>query len=213
MSNYKEDGGPSALTALAPVALFKVLSFGVASQIYKKVQQTAQPRIASLGDHGFVYLSAWLLSNTPFALWVLNQSHRHVLGLPRPDQAIYKVTSRLLSLTFQVVDDWSEPSAAKGFALLDAEGDVGKFNRSNRAYQNFLEYLPSLLAYGLCAGYVFPKVTFVTTLVGFFARLGYAIGYTEKPVLRMPGFVLSILSMNLLEGLTLFSGVKALGYW
>lgn len=97
MSLPKEDGGPTALRALGMMTMFKAISLSTATLIYSKYKATAEPRVSSLGDLGYVYLSAVVLGNAPAALWAVSQQHRHLLGLPRPDQALYKVCEFVFS--------------------------------------------------------------------------------------------------------------------
>jgi hypothetical protein len=199
----QEDGGPPGVAIGAILGVVKLISFVIASWVYSRHSDTAQPRLDSLGELGFVYLSVYSLSFLVSLLFVHTQHYRHHLDLPRPDQALFKVT-----------DNWKDPAAVpKGFAVMDDRGVAGSFNRSMRSYYNYLEYLPVLLTYAVLSGYVLPFPTFVTSLVVVFSRLVYCVGYTSRPLLRFPGFVVSNLALSVLESYTLIAGLRALGWW
>jgi hypothetical protein len=89
-----------------------------------------------------------------------------------------------------------------------SDGPIGKFNRAQRAFFNYLEVLPGLLGSVFCAGAVFPLPTFALVVGTFIGRLWYTFGYTAAPESRGPGFMISTLLPQIVDGLTLLSGLK-----
>eukprot|EP00009_Paramoeba_aestuarina_P009411 CAMPEP_0201521494 /NCGR_PEP_ID=MMETSP0161_2-20130828/14455_1 /ASSEMBLY_ACC=CAM_ASM_000251 /TAXON_ID=180227 /ORGANISM="Neoparamoeba aestuarina, Strain SoJaBio B1-5/56/2" /LENGTH=214 /DNA_ID=CAMNT_0047920139 /DNA_START=62 /DNA_END=706 /DNA_ORIENTATION=+ len=152
-------------------------------------------------DLGWVFLGLTAINFTTLILFLVNQSFRHTLGLPRPDHQLLKV-----------VENWKKPEdKAIGYAVLDDDGAAGGFNRSGRAALNFGEYLPCLVGFILCAGFVFPFPVFVLCLLQLFGRSLYSIGYSSTPEARFLGFFLSNSSMIMLEMMVLFIGLRSLG--
>jgi uncharacterized membrane protein YecN with MAPEG domain len=93
---------------------------------------------------------------------------------------------------------------------METEGDFGRFNRAQRALQNYLEQLPIVLALFVAAGFVFPFPSFVVIIVFCLMRIMSAIGYTAQSSGRMNGNMLAALGVEVLQGFILIAGVKAL---
>ena len=131
---------------------------------------------------------------------MVTQTFRNLAGFPRPDMDLHKVVS-----------DWRNPNAkATGYAILERDGDAGRFNRATRAVYNYLEYIPILLSLSVVTGYLFPFPVFLLACAQLVGRVMYSIGYSRSLKSRGPGFLISALSLNILEGLTLLSGLLAL---
>merc|ERR1719230_553586 len=91
-----------------------------------------------------------------------------------PDQHVYKVHT-------------AENQPALGYVMMETEGDIGRFNRAQRAMQVFLESFTMFLALFLLAGYVFPFPAFVLAGLAMMFQVVSAVGYTGKADARMGG--------------------------
>ena len=67
---------------------------------------------------------------------------------------------------------------------------AGRFNRAQRAYQNYLENAPHMTAVFILAGFVFPFPAFVLLCLFMLARNLAAYGYINAPDGRMAGNML-----------------------
>lgn len=167
---------------------FCIYLFGQTSKYDMKID------ILSQGDLGWVYLGVFV---SKIGMMAINTN----LGVSRkeckvnvPDQQVYKV--------------YGLENA--GYVLMETEGILGKFNRAQRALQNYFEQQPLYFVYFLLAGYVFPLPAFVLASIFSIFRTVGAVGYTKAADDRMKGNILAGFSMAALEGLVLLAGVKAL---
>jgi len=94
--------------------------------------------------------------------------------------------------------------------LINTDTPVGRLNRSQRAYNNFLEYIPWALSNIVVSGWIFPFPVFAVTVAILFARVVYSRSYTREATSRGPWFGLSMTLMTLLDGFTLYSGLRLL---
>merc|ERR1712039_206226 len=113
-----------------------------------------------------------------------------------PDQQVYKV--------------YNGAQANLGYVLMEKEGELGRFNRAQRALMNLYEVLPIFLLLFVLAGFVFPFPCFVVACYFMTMRAISAFGYTAKPAGRMAGTMLGNLGLETLQGLVLVSGIKAI---
>merc|ERR1712183_234604 len=97
-----------------------------------------------------------------------------------------------------------------GYVLMETEGDLGRFNRAQRALQNVGEQIPMVLANFLAAAFVYPFPSFVLICLFMSLRAVGAFGYTSSAKSRMGGNMLGGLCFEMLQGLVLIAGVKAL---
>ena len=104
-----------------------------------------------------------------------------------PDQQVYQVKGA--------------EGSKLGYVLMDYDGDNGKFNRSQRAIQNYNETYPQALIYIVLAGFVYPREVMVLAGIYSFTRLTYAVGYTSSVDGRLGGFIISNLVIHALESL------------
>ena len=207
-STSKKDssGGPHPFFLSFIFSIFRGIGLAIALAIFLQGNTAAyEEKIAIVAqlDLGWMYLGLFLINLATLVLFILNQRFRHLLSFPRPDQQLLKV-----------VTDWKKPAdKAIGFAVLEDEGLAGAFNRSGRAAFNFLEYVPCLVAFVLAAGFVFPFPTFVLCGLQVLGRSVYSIGYASGVSGRIPGFMLSTLTMIVLEMMVLFIGLRSLGFF
>mmetsp|Transcript_737 Transcript_737/g.2243 ORF Transcript_737/g.2243 Transcript_737/m.2243 type:complete len:224 (-) Transcript_737:191-862(-) len=189
-----------------PKSLFKVYSIvfvlptligtAVAVPILLFYPRKAYKSINVLADFelGPVYLVIWVLK---YFILLINAN----LGTARrrtkvnvPDQHVYQV--------------YGGP-AAGSFVMMADDGDMGKFNRAQRALQNLMEQLPMLLVELLLVGFVFPWEVMAIAILWGMARLKGATGYTEDRKARMKGNMASMVLGGVLDGMLVVSGVEA----
>eukprot|EP00403_Amphidinium_massartii_P047090 CAMPEP_0178459268 /NCGR_PEP_ID=MMETSP0689_2-20121128/48031_1 /TAXON_ID=160604 /ORGANISM="Amphidinium massartii, Strain CS-259" /LENGTH=214 /DNA_ID=CAMNT_0020085717 /DNA_START=99 /DNA_END=743 /DNA_ORIENTATION=- len=145
-------------------------------------------------DLGWLYLALFLISVTKvFVSWHA-MYHRHQACIMQPNMYGYKVMTK-------------EGAAAMPYVLQEEEGGVGKANRAQRAIDNYMEYLPILVAHLLAAGFVYPMTCFVIACIVLVARIMYATAYTKDKKARSSGFALFFLASVVLEALVLVIGV------
>lgn len=94
-----------------------------------------------------------------------------------PDQHVYEVKGA--------------EGSKLGYVLMDQEGNNGKFNRAQRAVQNFNESFPQVALTTVFAGFVYPKEVMVLTGINSAARVLSSLGYTSSAEGRMGGFMVS----------------------
>jgi uncharacterized MAPEG superfamily protein len=92
---------------------------------------------------------------------------------------------------------------------METEGEIGAFNRAQRALQNFGETFPLFVIMYLLASFVFPFYAFVVCCCYMAAKAIMAVGYTSSADGRMGGTMLSLVANCILEGMVLMVGVKA----
>ena len=81
--------------------------------------------------------------------------------------------------------------ATESAVVFDEAGDVGLYNRSNRALYHFVENASPMIFAVVLASFVYAVPVFVLTCIFFVARIIYTIGYTNKGYGgHVPGFVL-----------------------
>jgi len=168
--------------------------------IYHHVADHRVPsKLQSLGsqDLGWLYLAVYVLKTGSVLLNIQATSWRRKARINVPDQHVYKV--------------WTPPGGpALPYVMFETEGDLGRFNRSQRAVQNYQEYLPGVLVTAVMAGYVFPFPVFILTLVYVASRMVMAVRYTESSDGRKAGFILSLLVSLMLDGLLLLVAYKVI---
>ena len=99
-----------------------------------------------------------------------------------PDQQVYKAYG----------------SDIKGYILMETEGTLGRFNRAQRAFQNYLEGSPMAIIMFVFASFVFPFPTFVCISLFCVAKVVACHGYILHPEGRMGGNISSGTSLFLL---------------
>ena len=99
--------------------------------------------------------------------------------------------------------------ASKSVVTLIEDGDVGLYNRSNRALYHFIENSSNILLFMVVDSMVFPVPTFICFCIIFLGRMWYTIGYTNYGFgAHIPGFFLTLLSMSTMSGLCLLTAIK-----
>eukprot|EP00440_Ansanella_granifera_P065208 gb/GFBE01070713.1/.p1 GENE.gb/GFBE01070713.1/~~gb/GFBE01070713.1/.p1 ORF type:complete len:222 (+),score=47.97 gb/GFBE01070713.1/:1-666(+) len=146
-------------------------------------------------DLQYFYWAVVVLTLIPSILQTFVAKHRKLAHVDNPDQYVYKTMT--------------SGGPETPYVRLEYKGDVGQFNRSQRGIDNFREVYPTILAYVLLAGYVFPLPTLIATVVLLIGRSLYSMLYIQSPGGRGGGFGISLLATLVLNGLVLFTAVQA----
>jgi len=148
---------------------------------------TAKLELLAQYDLGYLYVAVLLLKLGQFAMGVNVGAARKICKVHPPDQHVYQVKGA--------------EGSKLGYVLMDCDGDNGRFNRAQRAVQNYNETFPQVLIYIAFAGFVYPKEVMILTGVYSTARFISAVGYTSSTGGRLGGFISSNLVVHSLESL------------
>jgi uncharacterized membrane protein YecN with MAPEG domain len=160
-----------------------------------------ESKIRLLADYdlGWLYLAVFLLKFVPNAINAVVAARRKEARANNPDQHVYRV--------------YTAPGApALPYVLMETEGDVGRFNRAQRAAGNYLEYLPGQLATSLLAGFVYPLPVFIVSVIYVVSRITMTLRYSEEAKGRTPSYATSRIVAVVVDGLLLLAAFKALVY-
>jgi len=200
---------PVKVSFMAPAVASVVpllIGFGIAVGISHAAGDKPSSKLNTFGDLELQWLcfSAVALGIVPR---FLNFSPTSLKG-PATEQFASKAKGNIRAnmYMFKVRDDGGN------LVVLEEEGAAGAYNRANRSIHHFVENaLPFFLTVPL-AGYVWPLPVFVLTIVYAIGRVAHQVGYAVKGYgAHAPGFMLTILSGVIVEGLTLVAGLKASG--
>merc|ERR1719469_1263821 len=141
-------------------------------------------------DVGWLYLSAFILRLGFLAIGINLGNARKASKVGLPNQQVYKVYT---------------PSGAPqlGYVLMEEEGEIGAFNRAQRAFQVYLENAPQNFLYFVLAAFVFPFPCFVLTSLYAFFRAWAAVGYTSSTAGRGKGSMFGGFAALTAEGMVL----------
>merc|ERR1719343_39120 len=128
-------------------------------------------------DLGYLYVAVLLLKLGQLAMGINMATARIRARIHPPDQQVYKVKGA--------------EGSKLGYVLMDYSGDNGKFNRAQRAIQNYNETFPHVLVCLVLTGFVYPKEVMIIAGIYSLTRLTYAVGYTSSADGRLGGFVIS----------------------
>mmetsp|Transcript_106897 Transcript_106897/g.212274 ORF Transcript_106897/g.212274 Transcript_106897/m.212274 type:complete len:225 (-) Transcript_106897:77-751(-) len=93
-------------------------------------------------------------------------------------------------------------NAPSNAAVLETDGDVGAYNRSNRSLHHMVENFGLLLMATYMCGKVFPVAALIVVLIFCIGRIMHQIGYTKGYGSHGVGFLLSnVVASPLMEGL------------
>eukprot|EP00931_Biecheleriopsis_adriatica_P104591 TRINITY_DN79255_c0_g1_i1.p1 TRINITY_DN79255_c0_g1~~TRINITY_DN79255_c0_g1_i1.p1 ORF type:complete len:220 (+),score=49.69 TRINITY_DN79255_c0_g1_i1:44-703(+) len=196
-SDYPNAPVPVLYVTFTTVFTAIAVAIGLAVFHYGPTEKYAA-KIAILREYdlGWMYLGFFIVKVGGFCINMNLGVARKAAKINVPDQQVYKVHT-------------PDGAPELGYVLMEKEGVLGKFNRAQRAYMNYLEQAPVFVAYFLMGGFVFSFPTFVAGVCFSVARLTSAIGYTHSPNGRMAGNIFGGLCMGVLEGFVLIAGVKA----
>lgn len=175
-SEAKMFGAPEKIPMMGAFMTFmeSAIGFGIASAIHTfgaTAKYEAKVAILASMELKPLYLIPplfYLLGNFAVFNAVI---YRCMAPCNAPNQYIYKVMNK------------SEP-----YVMLEEEGDVGKFNRAQRAYNNIGEFAPLVLSTTLLGGFVYPFPMTVAFGVYCVLRMMYCTGYSADAEGRGFGF-------------------------
>lgn len=147
-------------------------------------------------DLGYLYLAAIILKLGQFAMGInCGEARKHSKVHP-PDQHVYKVKGA--------------EGSKLGYVLMEYEGEHGKFNRAQRAVQNYNETFPQTALYAMLGGFVYPKEVMVLVAIFSLSRVMSAIGYTKSTEGRMGGFIFSNCTVVIMEALVAITAYRTM---
>lgn len=190
---------PIPIAFLIFTLVFMAMGQGLAWPIYLSSPKfDAKIALLAANGLGWVYVGLVLLfRGCNYGLGIVLAMARKQAKVNVPDQQVYSV--------------YTKPGQPKlGYVLMEKEGSLGRFNRAQRALQNYLEAAPFAVALFLLSGFVFPFPTFCIGCFYTASRIISAIGYTHSPNGRMAGTMLGNLALCAMEALVLIAGVKAI---
>mmetsp|Transcript_117995 Transcript_117995/g.252014 ORF Transcript_117995/g.252014 Transcript_117995/m.252014 type:complete len:250 (-) Transcript_117995:76-825(-) len=124
-------------------------------------------------------------------------------GNLRANMLIYKV-------------NWQTPDQKMPYVVLEESGEVGEYNRANRALHHFTENGTALGAVILLGGLIFPLPVMVLTIGYVVARIWYQIAYTTGGYgmgcckHAVPFMIHSVIIVGTLEGLVWVAAFRLL---
>lgn len=114
-----------------------------------------------------------------------------------PDQHVYKVCGA--------------QGNSLGIVLMEQDGNLGAFNRAQRAWQNYHETMPTVALQYILSSFVFPFESFVCVSIWALGRCFQAAGYVQSAEGRMKGGMPGIIALNILNAMMLFIAIQTLG--
>lgn len=195
-SDYPSLPVPALYSVMTSIAL--AVGLGIAYAVYAfgaRDKYDAKIDLLAGYDLGWVYMGLFVIKIFQLFININLGMSRKAAKVNVPDQQVYKVGG---------------DGAPQGYVLMELEGDLGRFNRAQRALQNYIEGLPIFLAFAVFVGFVFPFPAFVLIVLFMASKTAYAVGYTKDAKSRMKGGMISMICSEVLQGLLLVAGVKAI---
>ena len=170
---------------------------------YFLINGTANSAIEVLAEYelGWLYLGIFSLKLFQIPQTILLAQTRKVCKVNAPDQHVYKVMGT------------NGGAEQLGYVLMENQGDLGKFNRAQRALMNYHEAFPTVALLYIAAAFVFPFSSFVTIVIFSLAQVVSAIGYVSSEDGRSKGFLLGLLTVAILHGMVGIAAYNALRPW
>lgn len=161
-------------------------------------QSAADAKLSLLAtyDLGWLYLGIFLVKLLQLPIGIILGEARKASKVNVPDQHVYKVMG-------------SEGSQL-GYVLMETEDDLGKFNRAQRALQNYHEQFPTMMLQYVAASFVWPFETFGCIAIWSVSCVLSASGYVESANGRMKGRLPGYFAAATVQGLVLIAAYKAL---
>eukprot|EP00563_Minutocellus_polymorphus_P003729 CAMPEP_0181031424 /NCGR_PEP_ID=MMETSP1070-20121207/6225_1 /TAXON_ID=265543 /ORGANISM="Minutocellus polymorphus, Strain NH13" /LENGTH=222 /DNA_ID=CAMNT_0023108801 /DNA_START=82 /DNA_END=750 /DNA_ORIENTATION=+ len=148
-------------------------------------------------DLGWLYLGIFVVKLLQLPIAIILGSARKASKVNVPDQHVYRVMG-------------SEGSKL-GHVLMETEDDdLGKFNRAQRALQNYHEQFPTMMLQYVAASFVWPFETFVCIAIWAVSCVLSANGYVSSADGRMQGRLPGFFAAATVQGLVLIAAHKAL---
>lgn len=202
---------PNYVKILVPLTLTMAIGFGIAYGslfVDKSSQELHAKKMETLKalDLQWLYLALLILGKTISLLNFVPVTYKKGLkGNIRSNPFFYEVKSGSN-------DEKKSKTEEKPMIAYKDDGPIGMYNRSNRSVQHMVENSGGFFAAIGPVGWLFPKQTLVLVSLFCIARIihqqGYAKGYGSHAL----GFVLSMMSISTMEGLSLLAFLKGVGY-
>lgn len=175
-----------------------VITFTIAYFAVVKNNDKGDAKIAMISEYdlGYLYIAAFILKIGQHIMSMNLGTIRKEAKVNVPDQHVYQVKGA--------------EGSKLGYVLLEYDGVMGKFNRAQRAIMNYNESYAQNTLYILLSGFIYPKEVAIICTIFACTRVIYAVGYTHSVDGREAGFMLSLMTAGVIEGLVVLAGYKAL---
>ena len=186
---------------IIPGAIGLAIAYAVITDASSAESQSAAD--AKLGllatyDLGWLYLGIFLVKLLQLPIGIILGQARKTSKVNVPDQHVYKVMGS------------GGGGSQLGYVLMETEDDLGKFNRAQRALQNYHEQFPTMMLQYVAAGFVWPFETFGCIAIWSVSCVLSASGYVESANGRMKGRLPGFFAAATVQGLVLIAAYKAL---
>jgi len=170
-----------------------------ASSDSSKAAADTKLNLLAAHDLGWLYLGIFVVKVLQLPTAILLGSARKACRVNVPDQHVYRA-----------MGSGAGGSDKLGYVLMETEGDVGKFNRAQRALQNYHEQFPTMMLQYVAASFVWPLEAFFLITVWSVSGVLSASGYVESANGRMKGRLPGYFAAAAVQGLVLIAAFKAL---
>ena len=189
-------GGKKAII-IAPI-IITGMGYGItcgihywgSTELYEKRLATVHEYELNWAYHSAFMFSVLVLFLNTFPMIFKSKIMRGKSGNLRANMFIYKLAAENQS-----------PSAV----VLESEGDIGMYNRGNRALYHFLENSSPMLLGMALNSFVYPFPTMILMIIFVVGRIIYTLGYTMGGYGKhAPGFILDRIAFATTMGTFLF---------
>lgn len=186
----------SMLTGITGVIGFAIAYFSSYYTEAKVAAADAKISVLSEYDLGWLYLGLFLVKVLQLPIGINLGSARKASKVGVPDQHVYKVMGA--------------EGSKLGYVLMENDGDLGAFNRAQRALQNYHEQFPTTIVQYVAASWVWPFESFVCIVIWALSSYASSVGYTNDADGRMGGRIPAFFASTALQGMVLIAAYKAL---
>ncbi|KAL7549639.1 hypothetical protein ACHAWF_017778 [Thalassiosira exigua] len=184
----------TAVLVIGLAIAYVVVTF-VSSESSKSAADAKLDLISSY-DLGWLYLGTFVVKYLQVPIVIILAEARKASKVNLPDQHAYKVMGA--------------EGSKLGYVLMEVEGDLGKFNRAQRAWQNYHEQFPTLMLQYVAASFAWPLESFVCVSIWSVSCVLSASGYVESASGRMKGRLPGGFAAATIQGFTLIAAYRAL---
>jgi hypothetical protein len=201
---FKMYGG--LLFGYAPALAF-VLMYA-ARWKFPAIADIADNHLQFLADHdlGWLYAAWYIMYLARLYHNINSNGARAGARVGRPDQHVYKVYNATGGNRKKSDDATSAPQ----YVFLENEGNVGRFNRAQRATFHMDEGGSFVVTSMLLAGFVMPKLVYILSACYFLGRLEFANAYTDTLEGRLSKMLLYVFPQHVMIALVGITAVQAI---
>lgn len=171
----------------------------VAWPLYFAAKRVApvEDKLAFAHEHGlgWVFLAWWVVYVMRILLSINANAVRAAAKVDRPDQHVYRLMSAKCD--------------AEPYVMMVNTGDLGRWNRAQRACYNTDESLPVFLSGLVLVAIVYGPVAFGLAALNAYGRVTFARLYTESQASREVGFLPAVISEHLSAALLMVAAINS----